>query len=141
MLVTTHLADIVSGTCGWVEQVGDQVVYANKIDKKECEIFWNDDAILIDRRIRGLSPKPAAWFSFLGERIRILDSVYEKDVDMSRSEGVCHGTVLDDSLLISCQRGAVRLLKLQRSGKQVLHVQDFLRGFPIKKGTILVSLG
>jgi methionyl-tRNA formyltransferase len=47
------------------------------------------------------------------------------------------GTALDDSLLIGCGEGSIRLLKAQREGKGVQDAQTFTRGFPIPAGTAL----
>jgi len=47
------------------------------------------------------------------------------------------GTVLDDNLTIACRDGAVRLLEIQRAGKQPMKAEDFLRGTPVAPGTVL----
>ena len=36
--------------------------------------------------------------------------------------------MLDDKLTIACGEGAVRLLKVQRAGKQPMSAEEFLRG-------------
>ena len=54
------------------------------------------------------------------------------------SEGTgAPGEVLDDGLTVACGKGAVRLLRLQRAGKGSMERGDFLRGFPVAKGTVL----
>jgi methionyl-tRNA formyltransferase len=45
--------------------------------------------------------------------------------------------VLDDRLTIACGSGAVRLVEVQRAGKQPMTVADFLRGTAVAKGTRL----
>jgi methionyl-tRNA formyltransferase len=45
--------------------------------------------------------------------------------------------VLDDNLTIACGEGAVRLLEIQRAGKQPMKAQDFLRGTAVAPGTVL----
>jgi methionyl-tRNA formyltransferase len=45
------------------------------------------------------------------------------------------GTVLDDSLLVACGEGAVRLLAAQREGKSAQDAATFLRGYPMPAGT------
>ena len=44
------------------------------------------------------------------------------------------GTVLDDKLTIACGEGAVRLVQVQRAGKQPMSAEEFLRGTPVKAG-------
>ena len=43
--------------------------------------------------------------------------------------------VLDNKLTIACGEGAVRLVQLQRAGKQPMSAEEFLRGTPVKTGT------
>jgi methionyl-tRNA formyltransferase len=44
--------------------------------------------------------------------------------------------VLDDKLTVACGEGAVRILELQRAGRQVMKAGDFLRGAPIARGAV-----
>jgi methionyl-tRNA formyltransferase len=46
-----------------------------------------------------------------------------------------HGTALDDKLTIACGDGAVRLVQVQRAGRQPMSAEEFLRGTPVKAGT------
>jgi methionyl-tRNA formyltransferase len=47
------------------------------------------------------------------------------------------GTVLDDSLTIACDDGAVRIVELQKAGGRPMKAGDFLRGTPVRAGTAL----
>jgi methionyl-tRNA formyltransferase len=40
--------------------------------------------------------------------------------------------LLDDRLTVACQQGALRILELQRAGKQPMKADEFLRGTPLK---------
>ena len=81
-------------------------------------------ALEVHNHIRGLSPDPGAWFEAdLGkgpERIKVLRSTLADGAGAP-------GTVLD-GLTVACGSGAVRLLELQRAGKQPLKADAFLRG-------------
>ena len=46
-------------------------------------------------------------------------------------------TALDDRLTIACGEGAVRLIEVQRAGKQPMKAEDFLRGTAVAKGTVV----
>jgi methionyl-tRNA formyltransferase len=108
------------------------VTYAPKIEKNETRIDWSRPAKEVHNRIRGLSPFPGAWFELTGEveRIKVLRS--------TQAEGTgAAGTVLDERLTVACGSGAVRLLELQRAGRQKMKTQEFLRGAPIAAGTLL----
>ena len=103
------------------------ITYATKIDKSESKISWNKPAIEIDRKIRGLSPFPGAWFDDGEQRIKVLMS---EVIEGSGSPGE-----ILDNVSIACQSGAVRLTRLQRAGKGAMDSHDFLLGysFPNKK--------
>jgi methionyl-tRNA formyltransferase len=108
------------------------VTYAAKIDKAEARIDWTRPAVEVDRRIRGLSPFPGAWFEIGGERVKALSS------EIAAGSGA-PGSVLDDRLTIACGDGAVRLLRLQRAGRAPMEPAAFLRGFAVPAGGILPS--
>jgi methionyl-tRNA formyltransferase len=42
--------------------------------------------------------------------------------------------VLDDRLAVACRQGAIRILELQRAGRQPMKADEFLRGTPVKAG-------
>ena len=44
------------------------------------------------------------------------------------------GTVLDDALTIACGEGAVRIVELQRAGRQAMKAAEFLRGVSLRSG-------
>ena len=106
------------------------VTYAQKIDKAEAAIDWTRPAVEVDRRIRGLSPFPGAWFEHEGARIKVLGSTLADG-------GGAPGEVLDDALRVACGDGAVRLTRLQRAGKGAQDADVFLRGMPVARGTRL----
>jgi methionyl-tRNA formyltransferase len=83
---------------------------------------------VVDRKIRGLSPVPGAWFVSESERGRVRVKALQSRVE--EGEGA-PGQVLDDNLLVACGVGAVRLLKAQREGRGVQDSGDFVRGFKL----------
>jgi len=42
------------------------------------------------------------------------------------------GTLLDEQLTVACGDGAVRLVRVQRAGKQAQMADEFLRGYTIE---------
>jgi methionyl-tRNA formyltransferase len=81
------------------------------------------------RHIHGLSPFPGAWCEMASEgeqvRVKILRC------EIAGGSGA-PGRVLDDSLTVACKKGAIRILELQRAGKQPMKAEEFLRGTPLK---------
>ncbi|PZF76531.1 methionyl-tRNA formyltransferase [Aestuariivirga litoralis] len=109
-------------------QPADGVTYARKIDKAEARIDLTRSAEEVRNHIHGLSPFPGAWFPVKATRLKALLC------EVVQASGR-PGTFLDDNLTIACGTGAIRLLRLQREGKGAMEATDFLRGFPIAKGT------
>ena len=134
-LMARALAALSRGVLSFTPQSEAGVTYAKKIDKGETRIDWSRPAAEVHNHIRGLSPDPGAWleadFGKGLERVRVIRS--------TGSEGCgVPGTALDDRLAIACGDGAVRLLELQRAGRQPLKAEAFLRGTPIAAGSRLI---
>ena len=104
------------------------VTYAEKIANTETRIDWSKPWKQVHDHIRGLSPFPGAWFELGGVRVKALRST------KGAGSGAL-GIALDDRLTIACADGAVRLTQVQRSGKQPMLAEEFLRGTPVKAGT------
>jgi methionyl-tRNA formyltransferase len=135
-LLTDFVAALRKGAVTLTPQSPDGVTYAEKITPAEARIDWTRPAAEVDRRIRGLSPFPGAWFEAGGakgpDRIKALLS---RAVDGRAAPG----TVLraDDRLIVACGDGAVELLTLQRAGKSAQPAAALLRGFAIPAGARL----
>jgi len=113
-----------------IPQDDGAATYAPKIDKAEARIDWSKPAEEIERLARGLAPFPGAWFESDGERVKLLRA------ELAEGSGN-PGEVLNENFTIACGSGAIRPLRLQRAGKPAMDREDFLRGNPIAKGTIL----
>jgi methionyl-tRNA formyltransferase len=112
-------------------QPEDGATYAPKIDKAEARIDWTRPADQIERQVRAFAPWPGAWFEADGERIKLLDA------EAGDHAAGKPGEVLDDCLSIAAGRGCLRPSRVQRAGRGVMTVEEFLRGFAIPKGTRL----
>jgi methionyl-tRNA formyltransferase len=133
-LIVRTLADIAAGRAVETPQAADGVTYAKKINPKFARLDWTKDGRTLDRKIRGLSPFPGAWFELPTEkgpvRVKALLSAFE-------DEAGTPGVTLDDRLLVGAGDGAVRLLRVQREGKGPQDAEAFLHGTPVPAGTTL----
>jgi methionyl-tRNA formyltransferase len=127
-LMLRTIAAVERGTFSLTPQPAAGVTYAAKISKDETRIDWTKSGPEVHNHIRGLSPFPGAWFELGGVRVKALRSIE------AQGKGV-PGTLLDDKLTIACGDGAVRLIQVQRAGKQPMSPEEFLRGTPVKAGT------
>ena len=117
------------GGLQFVKQSENGVEYAAKIDKAEAKIDWTKPARAVLRHIHGLSPFPGAWCEadVDGEAIRLKILRCE----LAKGSGA-PGELLDDHLTVACGDGAIRILELQRAGKQAMKPDEFLRGTALK---------
>jgi methionyl-tRNA formyltransferase len=129
-LMVRTLAAAERGALTLMPQSEQAVTYAEKTSKSETRIDWSPPAATVHNHIRGLSPWPGAWFEHEGVRVKALRST------LAQGSGAA-GTVLDDQLTVACGDGAVRLIWLQRAGKQPMSADEFLRGARIGRGTRL----
>ncbi len=110
------------------KQTEEGACYANKIAKEEAQLDWNDSAEYLMRKVRVLNPWPGTFFSYNGEKIKVLAATYD-----SGEHSFKPGTVIDAKILqIACAKGIFQPLTLQRSGKNPLNTVDFLRGYKIE---------
>ena len=131
-LMVRALGAIERGTLTLTPQPEAGVTYARKIGKDETRISWERPWQEVHDHIRGLSPFPGAWFEIAGEGARV------KVLRSTRGEGTgMPGTVLDDQLTVACADGAVRILELQRAGRQAMKAGEYLRGTSVAAGTRL----
>jgi methionyl-tRNA formyltransferase len=129
-LLLTTLGFMEMGMAHATPQATDGITYAEKIDKAESRINWQDTAQEIDRKVRGLFPFPGAWCEINGERIKIL-----KGTPVEQQGGV--GELLDQQLTIGCGLGAYRVESAQRAGKKPMLTDELLRGLDVSVGEVL----
>ena len=128
--ILENIDNIFEGKAIFKEQDHDKATYAKKIEKSEGKIFWNDSAKKIIGKINGLYPFPGAFFLYKGERYKILKA------ELSNTEGD-QGVILNDNFEIGCVKDSIKVLEIQREGKKVQKIKEFLLGTQIKKGTNL----
>ena len=113
------------------EQNHKEATYANKILKSEGEIKWTENAENILGKINGLYPSPGAWFVYKGERYKILNAELSFKSDQA-------GKVVDNNLEIACGNNkSIKVIKIQRQGKNIQNIGEFMLGSSIKKDTNL----
>ena len=130
-LMLRALAALERGSLQLTPQPEAGVTYASKIDKNETRIDWTRPWQQVHDRCRGLSPFPGAWFDLASAgRVKVLRTT------QGAGDGK-PGEVLDERLTIACGEGAVRLIELQRAGRQPMRTEEFLRGTPIARACVL----
>ena len=122
------LDNIYDGDIEFKDQDHSKATYAKKIEKIEGKINWNENAEKIIGKINGLYPYPGAFFSFNGERYKILKA------EKSSTNGI-PGSIISENFEVCCGEGSIKVLSIQREGKRVQQINEFLLGTQIKKGS------
>ena len=122
------LDNIFDNNIKFIDQDHSKATYAKKIKKIEGKIDWNENANKIIGKINGLYPYPGAFFMFNGERYKILKA------QKSHINGT-PGNVISNNFEICCGEGSIKVLTIQREGKRVQQISEFLLGSQIRKGT------
>ena len=110
-----------------VPQNSNGVIYAEKIKKSEAHIDWSKSANDLKNHIHGMSPFPGAWTEFNGERLKILS------VEVSDQSGPS-GQMISAPLTIACGNKSLNILHAQRAGKELMNIEDLIRGVDINLG-------
>ena len=104
--------------------------YAPKLGRDDARIDWTQDAPAIERRIRAFDPWPGTFTTLNGAVLKVLAA---ESAEGSGAPGV----VLDAGLTIACGQGALRLTRIQASGRSAMDTDAFLRGHAVPAGTVL----
>ncbi len=113
-------------------KIDPERLHAPKIFKETCKINWQKTADSIHHLVRGLSPYPAAWTSFVGSGSETGVKIF-KVAPENISHNYQPGEILSDNknyLKIACADGFLHIRDLQLAGKKRLEIAPFLRGFP-----------
>lgn len=102
---------------------------ANKLNKDNCKIDWNQSGESIYNLIRGLSPYPSSWFMLHdGEKemnVKVYDAKWiEETHDMEVGKLIADKSTLK----IAVDNGFIQLLELQLPGKKKMSAKDILNG-------------
>ena len=132
--ILDNVDNILDDKAKFIEQDHSKASYAKKIDKSEGKISWDDKAVKILGKINGLYPTPGAFFNFKGERYKILKAEIGNGVGKA-------GEVISDKLEIACiNNQSIKIVEIQREGKKVQRINEFILGSQIKKGSIISNV-
>lgn len=112
------------GSIAYVEQGEAEVTYAEKIDHSERQLDPARPAIELERVVRALTPHVGAQLLLEGDqRLGVRSAA-------SQASGPAPGVLEadDDSLLLGCASGALRIVRVLPAGGREMLVTDYLRG-------------
>ena len=129
--ILDNIDDIINEKAKFIEQDHSKATYASKIQKAEGKIDWNESAQNIIGKINGLYPIPSAFFTFKGERYKILKGEIGNSIGNP-------GEVVSDYLEVACgNKQSIKIKEIQREGKKRQNINEFTLGSQIKRGSTI----
>lgn len=120
----------------WQPQDAARATLAPRITAEDARLDWREPAVALARRVRAMAPRPGAWTTWQGERVRIL-----RARALPGAAGEAPGTARtgdgDAPLRIATGDGWLVPLLVQRAGGRVLAIAAFQRGRGIPDGARL----
>jgi len=130
-LLLSSLNIVEKKTVNFIDQDETMVTYAKKINKEELKINWKDSARALVAKINGLSTSPGVWFKHNNRTIKIIKALENKKSGSS-------GEILDENLTVACGKNSIKILTVQKEGKNIMDTKEFLKGYKILKGEKLI---
>jgi methionyl-tRNA formyltransferase len=109
------------------EELAKILPHAPKIFRADCEVDWNQNALTVHNKIRGLSPYPAAWCNLLKNGEKITFKLFSSKVtnEVADSKQIKKGL---DGILFPCNDFYISISELQPEGKRRMNYKEFLAG-------------
>ena len=133
-LIVKTLTEIEKGSITPVKQDDSKSTHAKMLSKDMGKLDFSQEAVVLERKIRGLNSWPSAYTYFKGKTLKIWDA----DVVDKQQAGECGSVceVTKDSFCIVTAKGCLRINEVQLEGKKRMEVSAFLLGYPIEKGMV-----
>lgn len=138
-LLVETLEQLENGTAVRRKQDDSKSSYAKMLSKDMGRLDFTQDAVILERLIRGLNPWPSAYTRVNGKTLKIYMAEVLKEEETARQEAEAGRVIAVDkkSFTVRCGKGALRILNLQLEGKKRMDTAAFLLGYDIHKGMIL----
>lgn len=131
MLVKT-IKEYIDGKVVPIKQKEDGVKYADKIVKDEAIINWSLPSINIFNKVRAFDPFPSTYTFLSGVKIKIVETKPCKERHQFEP-----GTIIEckNKIIVACgNKSTLEIKHIQKSGKNIMSVKDFLNGTKISIG-------
>lgn len=138
-LIVKTLVEIEKGSLTPVKQDDSKSTHAKMLKKDMGNLDFSQEAVVLERKIRGLNSWPSAYTYFKGKTLKIWDAdVVEQNAKDIKSVGECGSVceVAKDSFCIVTGKGCLRVKEVQLEGKKRMEVSAFLLGYPIETGMV-----
>lgn len=132
-LLVDALEKMPQGRLVRIPQDNARATHAAKLSKEEGRIDWNQPALTVHNRIRGLFPWPGSWFDWdgmPGKTLRL--TVHPGTIGEARSQDARPGDIIgvsDDNVLIACADRLYAAPIIKPAGGKPLKGREFYCGY------------
>ncbi len=136
-----------------VPQNHDLATYTEKIEKYHSKIDFNNEASRICGKIKAFSKWPKVKFKLNNDILMFINAIYINENFSTKIGEIVNIDKIkirhDDSdnyieetgIWINCKHGTCIVTEIQKPGKNVVTIDDFLRGYrKIEKGMVFTTL-
>ena len=112
---------------------------ANKLNKKNCIINWNDNSENIFNKIRGLNPVPGATCNLINFKTELKVIIYSCEIEIC-TNNINPGSIVIEKkkIKISSNNGFIIPLELKIQGKRKMFIYELLNGFKFDENAIFI---
>jgi methionyl-tRNA formyltransferase len=125
-----------SGEIKYNSQDNSEATKAPKIHPEDFVIDWNQSALKIHNQIRAFSPKPGAFTTLNGKRIKLFSTEIEGPINEKNKDIPGRIRVKKDIITIMTGNGILNVLEIQPEGKPRMNVKSYLAGNKIEEEAI-----
>jgi len=116
-------------------QAKENITYAEKWNKEDCKIKWQESNAEINRRIRASNPIPGAYAQYKNDIIKIFKALEINDLGYNQADPGEVVAINKEELIVKTGKETFLAIKeIQLPGKKRLSVEKVLQGFKFKIG-------
>ena len=132
-LLVDTLPSIFDGSANYAKQDDSMSTYAHMINKSDGLTDFDEDADILERKIRAFYEWPNLYSYLDGEQVKF----FKAEADMSSKSNGVVGSIAEvtkNYYSINCKNGRLVILEQQLQGKKRMSAADFMRGHKLNIG-------
>lgn len=141
LLIQNIIKGLEFGILNFIKQKIANYQYAHKLSKNEGNIIWFNSALNINCNIRAFKLRSGIYFYYYNIQIKIIRShiiKYIKHINSYQQNRQYPGQIISlYPFIIVCGKDFLIIDYIQRIGKNIMSIKNFLNGFVVFKGDVL----
>ena len=114
------------------KQKSEDATYAGKFQKEDGKINFNDTALNIHNKVRGLLSWPGCFFEYKGKKIKIIETSVD-ETTLNNGTGIVSG-LYKDGISIGTQNNCIKLKTVQPESKNKMPASAWNNSVQLKTG-------